>query len=204
MKEPIFKCKKNSLLELEKDFIDLKDIELKDREIKIKREIEELFFKSIIVSMIWIGLKKKKEMKKIRPNKNTWYDWLINYITEPIRESVGGFKDKIVSLFNRNTPKQTVNRRRKKLSKPKKLNKPKMQNIKKSFISEENKEKIKDRIFGDIWTLFETEEEKGERKELEKKKHNERSIKDRLIRDIRTLFEYKKEDYYQPERVNNF
>ena len=31
---------KNSLLKLEKDFIELKDIELKDREAKIKREIE--------------------------------------------------------------------------------------------------------------------------------------------------------------------
>ena len=34
---------KNSLLELEKDFIELKDRELRDRELKIKREIEELF-----------------------------------------------------------------------------------------------------------------------------------------------------------------
>ena len=34
----------NSLLELEKDFIELKEREVKDREIKIKREIEELFF----------------------------------------------------------------------------------------------------------------------------------------------------------------
>ena len=32
----------NSLLELERDFIDQKDIELKDREIKIKREIEDI------------------------------------------------------------------------------------------------------------------------------------------------------------------
>ena len=40
----------NSLLELEKDFTDLKDRELKDREVKIKREIEELFFKPITVS----------------------------------------------------------------------------------------------------------------------------------------------------------
>ena len=47
----------------------------------------------------------KKEMKKIRPIKNTWYDWLINYIPEPIRKSVGGFKDKIVSLFKTNTTK---------------------------------------------------------------------------------------------------
>ena len=31
---------KNSLLKLEKDFIELKDGELKDREAKIKREIE--------------------------------------------------------------------------------------------------------------------------------------------------------------------
>ena len=43
---------KNSLLELEKDFIELKDIELKDREVKIKREIKGLFFKPIIVPVI--------------------------------------------------------------------------------------------------------------------------------------------------------
>ena len=42
----------------------------------------------------------QKEMKKIRSIKNNWYDCLINYILELIRETVGGFKDKIVSLFN--------------------------------------------------------------------------------------------------------
>ena len=36
MKEPIFKGKK-SLLELEKEFTESKDTELKDREVKIKR-----------------------------------------------------------------------------------------------------------------------------------------------------------------------
>ena len=44
------------LLELEKDFIDLEDIKLNDGEIKIKREIEELFFKLIffpIEDMDW-------------------------------------------------------------------------------------------------------------------------------------------------------
>ena len=40
----------NSLLELEKDFIELKDGELEDRELKNKREIEELLFKPIIGS----------------------------------------------------------------------------------------------------------------------------------------------------------
>ena len=35
---------RNSLLELEKDFIEVKDRELKEREVKIKREIEELIF----------------------------------------------------------------------------------------------------------------------------------------------------------------
>ena len=49
----------------------------------------------------------QKEMKKIRSVKNTWYDWLIN------------FKDKIVSVFKTNTPKQTVYGRGRKLSKPK-------------------------------------------------------------------------------------
>ena len=39
---------KYSLLESEKDFIDLKDIELKDKEIEAKREIKKLFFKRFL------------------------------------------------------------------------------------------------------------------------------------------------------------
>ena len=62
----------------------------------------------------------RKEMNKVRPLKKIWYYWLTNYIPEPIRKSVGGFKDEIVSLFKTNTPKQTVYGRGKKLSKPKK------------------------------------------------------------------------------------
>ena len=50
----------------------------------------------------------EKEMKEIRPIENTWSDCLINYIPEPIRKSVAGFTDKVISLFKTNTPKQTV------------------------------------------------------------------------------------------------
>ena len=50
---------------------------------------------------------------------NTLYNWLINYIPEPIRKIFGGLKDKFASLFNTNTPKQTVYGRGKKLSEPK-------------------------------------------------------------------------------------
>ena len=42
----------------------------------------------------------EEEMKKIRPIKNTWYDWLINYIPKPIRKSV--------SVFKTNTPKKKL------------------------------------------------------------------------------------------------
>ena len=42
--------------------------------------------------MMWISLKKK--IKKKRPIKNTCYDWLINYIPEPLAKIVGSFKDK--------------------------------------------------------------------------------------------------------------
>ena len=69
----------------------------------------------------------RKEMKKIRPIKNSWYDWLIKYIPEPLRNSVGGFKDKTVSLFKRKTTKQTIYGREKKLSKPE------TQNIRNTF-----------------------------------------------------------------------
>ena len=51
--------------------------------------------------------------------QNTWYFWLTNYMSELIRKSEDGFKDKILSLFKTNTPKQTVYGREKKLSKPK-------------------------------------------------------------------------------------
>ena len=77
-------------------------------------------------------------MTKIRPIKNTWYN-------KPIRKSVGGFKDKIVSLFKTNTPKQTVYGRGNKLSNPKTQNN--------TFI-------LKNRIIRDIWALLEAEEEK--------------------------------------------
>ena len=50
----------------------------------------------------------------------------------------------------------------------KKLKKPNKKNIKNNFIPDENKEKIKDIIFRDIWTFFEKEEEKEERKKLKK------------------------------------
>ena len=62
---------KNSRLELEKDFIELKDRELKQRELKIKREIEELFSKPIIVSVDDMDKFKEKEIKKIWPIKST-------------------------------------------------------------------------------------------------------------------------------------
>ena len=32
----------------------------------------------------------RKEMKKKRPNQSTWYDWLIYYISVPIKEIVVG------------------------------------------------------------------------------------------------------------------
>ena len=87
----------------------------------------------------------QKVMTKIRPIKKTWYDLLINYIPEPIRKSLGGFKDKIVSLFKTNTPKQTMYGRGKKLSKPK------TQNIKNPLILKKQKKEIKERIIRDIW-----------------------------------------------------
>ena len=64
--------------------------------------------------------------------------------------------------------------------------------------------KLKDKIIRDTWTLYETEEEKKERKDLQKKKeHNERLNKDGIIRDIMAHFE-QEEDYYELKRVYNF
>ena len=54
--------------------------------------MEELFFKPIMESINNMDKFEQKEMKKIIPVKNTW---LINYILDSIRESIGCFKDKL-------------------------------------------------------------------------------------------------------------
>ena len=74
----------------------MKKSELKDKEVKIKREIEELFFKPIVVSINDMDMFEEKEIKKIGPIKNAWYDWLTNYILEPITGSVDSFKIKLL------------------------------------------------------------------------------------------------------------
>ena len=202
---------KSSLLELEKYFLELKDRELKDREMKIKREIEELFFKPIIVSRDDIDKFEEKEMKKTRSIKNTWGDWLINYIPEPVTKDVGGFKDKVVRLFNTSTSKPTVYGGGKKLSKPKTQNK--INSIRNLFILKKTKRRkkgiidriTKDRIIRDIWRLFETEEKKRNKEIGEKREINTRLIIDKIIRDIKTLFEQEDYDeYFKPKRVRHF
>ena len=118
----------------------MKDRELKVREVKIKREIKELFLKPIIMSLDDMDKFEQKEMKKIRPVKNILYDWLINYIPEPIRKSVDGFKHKIVSLFKTNTPTQIIYGRRKNLTKPKTQNK--INSIRNPFILKKKNKKL--------------------------------------------------------------
>ena len=50
----------------------MKDTELKDREINIKKETEELFIKPIIVYIEDMDrFEEEEEMKRVRPVKNT-------------------------------------------------------------------------------------------------------------------------------------
>ena len=104
----------------------MKDREVKDREVENKREIEELFFKPIIVSIDDMDKFKQEEMKKERTAKSTWYDWLINYIPEPVRKRVRGLKDKVERLFYTNTRKETKQTKN-------------IKTIKKKIIKNENK-----------------------------------------------------------------
>ena len=52
----------------------------------------------------------RKEMKKKRAFKGTWYDWLIFDIPDPVSRSLGDRKDKFVSFFKTNTPEITANK----------------------------------------------------------------------------------------------
>ena len=84
----------------------------------------------------------KKITKKRIFAKNTWFDWLINYIPKPIQKVC--VKNKILNLFKTSTTKDC--------SKPK-------HDGKKSGKLNNEREAIKDRIIRDIKTLFEQQEE---------------------------------------------
>ena len=107
---------KNSFLELEKYFMELTDRELKDRKENIKREIEELLHKPIIVSKDDMDKFEEQEMKKIRPIIRTLSDQVINNnMMKKKRELIRDkLKDKIISDLSRifETNKQTKNRAR--------------------------------------------------------------------------------------------
>ena len=77
--------------------------ELNDRgsEVKFKKVIEKLFFQRIFVPIDDMDKFEQKEMKKISLIKNTWYDWLINYIPNPKTKNTGGFKDKRQTYLNK-------------------------------------------------------------------------------------------------------
>ena len=62
---------------------------MKDREEKIKREIEELFYEPIILSKGDLDKSEEQEIKKIMPIKRNWFDWLI-------KQNVMGTKPKII------------------------------------------------------------------------------------------------------------
>ena len=65
MQKNQFSKVKNCLLELEKDFIELKDVELKDREVKIKKRQKNYYSNQLLcLYMIWIGLLKRNEEYK--------------------------------------------------------------------------------------------------------------------------------------------
>ena len=87
----------------------------------MKREIEEILFKPIIVSIFDMDRFGQEKMMNKRPIKSTWNDWLNNYNSQLIRKIVAGFKHKVVSLFKTNIPqnyrKQNVYGRGKKLNK---------------------------------------------------------------------------------------
>ena len=130
---------KNSLLDLENFFTELKGIELKDRKDKIKKEIEKLFNKSIIVSKNDIDKFEEQEMKKIRPMIKNCFDQLIKQHVMGKKPKIirDKLKDKIVKIseYFLILKKNTAKRR----SKMKKI--------------------IKDNLIGDMRILFEQEKE---------------------------------------------
>ena len=117
-------------------------------------------------------------MKKRRFAKNTWYDWLFTYISA--QKTVGGFKDKIMSLFKQTQPSTIVNQH--------------MSTMCMGLERNQKKTKIKktgDSIIKNIRNRFMLEKEN-------------KAIKNRIIKDNRNLFEQEDKYYYKQVRVGNF
>ena len=64
-------------MEFEKDITEISKSELKNREMKIRKEMESIT-ESITIPAV--KFEKEKMMKKRLHVKNTWYDWLNNYV----------------------------------------------------------------------------------------------------------------------------
>ena len=105
----------------------------------------------------------KNELSKKKIfTKNTWhdwYDWLINYIPEPMQKTVGGVKDQIMSLYktkfySKPEPVKILQGGGKKQSEENII-----KGIRNLYKVKIENEAIKDRIIRDIRTLFEQQEE---------------------------------------------
>ena len=105
--------------------------------------MEKLFFRVNNITTYNMDKFGKIEMKKIRPIKNSWYEWLINYIPDPTRKYVKDLKDEIESYFKSINYEQAVPAHTD-YGRGQKLSKPRKRVIRKPFISEENKGKNKD------------------------------------------------------------
>ena len=80
MQKTKFLTIKNSLLELEKDFVKLKDRELKNRKVNIKRETKELLFKPIIKDRIIRDIRTLFEEVDYYKFMRVGHFWSKNYI----------------------------------------------------------------------------------------------------------------------------
>ena len=64
-------------MEFERDIREISKSELKNREMKIRKEMESI---TESVTIPAVEFEKEKMMKKRLHAKNTWYDWLNNYV----------------------------------------------------------------------------------------------------------------------------
>ena len=89
----------------------MKGIEIADRKIKIRTEIES-YLKSFNVYLDDMDkFENKQMMKKKLLVKNTWYVWLINYIFERIKKGGWVLKENLCVFLKETQPRIIVNQR---------------------------------------------------------------------------------------------
>ena len=141
------------------------------------------------------SLTHQKYKNKNTEKKNSWHDWLVKYILEIVKNTVGNFKGKIVSLLKTNTAENYSKRTRaKNVYKDQKIIKAMKDKIisdTRNFIEQEEEEEDSykpekvDKFYSDSFIIYESKGDKNKTLSIEEYLYKIRPNLKYIINDLK-------------------